>query len=81
MFIARSSSYKPKRHRRDILTSQSHATPDGVGIILFDRIYKHSTPTALGGGESLRAKQRQSEQEHLFHSLMQRAFRGELVGE
>jgi type I restriction enzyme S subunit len=30
--------------------------------------------------ESLRAKQRQSEQEleHLFHSLMQRAFRGEL---
>jgi type I restriction enzyme S subunit len=33
--------------------------------------------------ESLRAKQRQSEHEleHLFHSLMQRAFRGELVGE
>jgi len=33
--------------------------------------------------ESLRAKQRQSEQalEHLFHSLMQRAFRGELVRE
>lgn len=33
--------------------------------------------------ESLRAKQRQSEQEleHLFHSLMQRAFRGELVKE
>jgi type I restriction enzyme S subunit len=31
--------------------------------------------------ESLRAKQRRSEQEleHLFHSLMQRAFRGELV--
>jgi hypothetical protein len=31
--------------------------------------------------ESLRAKQRQSEQEleHLFHSLVQRAFRGELV--
>jgi type I restriction enzyme S subunit len=31
--------------------------------------------------ESLRAKQRQSEQEleHLFHSLMQRAFRGELA--
>ena len=33
--------------------------------------------------ESLRARQRQSEQEleHLFHSLMQRAFRGELVRE
>jgi type I restriction enzyme S subunit len=32
--------------------------------------------------ESLRARQRQSEQEleQLFHSLMQRAFRGELVG-
>jgi len=37
-------------------------------------------PTAFGGVESLRHKQRQSEQEleHLFNSLMQRAFRGEL---
>ncbi|MGH7450882.1 MAG: hypothetical protein ACRENG_06030 [bacterium] len=45
--------------------------------------YKHDTPTAFDGGESLRAKQRQSEREleHLFNSLMQRAFRGELVGE
>jgi len=62
---------------------QPHATPDEVCIILFARGYKHDTPPALGGGESLRARQRQSGQEleHLFNSLMQRTFRGELVGE
>jgi hypothetical protein len=54
----------------------------GFALSCIDRIYKHSTPPAFGNVESLRAKQRQSEQqlEHLFHSLMQRAFRGELVG-
>ncbi len=84
MFIETAPSKKSKRHRRDMLIIINRIPPlTGFALSCIDRCYKHSTPTAFGGGESLCAKQRPSEQEleHLFHSLMQRAFHGELVSE
>lgn len=59
---------------REVLSNLAIPIPEGTLQQKFSTLFEKV--------ESLRAKQRQSEQEleHLFHSLMQRAFRGELVG-
>jgi type I restriction enzyme S subunit len=59
---------------REVLSNLAIPIPEGALQQKFSTIFEKV--------ESLRAKQRQSEQEleHLFHSLMQRAFRGELGG-